>query len=258
MTGNSFSREFADENINWSNSPLTPSLTVGNVQIWLAELSFSPEEINTFSGLLSEIEIERSNRYRLRIDCGRFIARRGILRLLLGRYLQIPPQSVNLSTGKYGKPILSGVHVDKPIEFSVSSSSSMALFGLSLNQPVGVDIQQVDLDFDYQGVISSYFSEAEQEWLQSLHPSQKRSAFYLSWVRKEAYLKGMGKGFSQATQLPAVPLPDPICNGTILSPLSELSMGGWFIYDLHLPPGYMGSLAVMGKITSFECFKFCL
>lgn len=258
MTGNSFSREFADEYENWSNSPLTPSLTEGNVHIWLAELTYSPEEILTFSGLLSEIEIERSKRYRLGIDSGRFIARRGILRLLMGRYLQIPPESVNLSTGKYGKPILSGVHVDQPIEFSVSSSSSMALFGFSLNQPVGVDIQQVDLDFDYQGVISSYFSEAEQEWLQSLHPSKRRRAFYISWVRKEAYLKGMGKGFAQATHLPAVPLPDPICNETTLSPITQLSVGGWFIYDLHLPPGYMGSLAVMGRITSFECFRFCL
>ncbi len=258
MTGNRFARRSANESIEWSNGPQTPSLQEGNLHVWLADLSFSPEETLTFSGLLSDTEIERSKGYRLGIDSSRFIARRGILRLLLGRYLQISPGAVNLITGKHGKPRLSGDHLDKPIEFSVSSSSSMALFGFSLNQPVGVDIERVDLDFDYQGVISSYFLDAEQEWLQSLQPSRRRSAFYLSWVRKEAYLKGMGIGFSQAAQLPAIPLPEPAYNEAILLPVKQLSLGSWFIYDLHLPLGYMGSLAVMGKIATLECWKFSL
>lgn len=256
MASSKFDGQVPEKGNEWSDGPESPVLAGGVVHVWLADLAFSPDQLHSISKSLSRDEIDRAKRYRLKTDKDRFLTRHGILRILLGQYLHISPEQVNLSAGKYGKPHLAGDLSNQPIEFSLAFSGSIALFAFCLNQPVGVDIERVDPNFDYQGVMSSYFSDTERRWLQSLPQPHRRSAFYLSWVRKEAYLKGIGVGFSQADQLPALHLTHQEYIATVLSSPMKINLGEWFIYDLHLPSGYLGSLAVRGVTDSCNCWKF--
>jgi 4'-phosphopantetheinyl transferase len=81
-------------------------LQKGEVHVWRAELSVSPGRLKTLGAVLAPEEQSRADRFRFPRDRDRFVAGRGILRELLGRYLDQEPQAVRLATTTYGKPIL--------------------------------------------------------------------------------------------------------------------------------------------------------
>ncbi len=238
---------FQEKSVGWSCSPEIPTLPENAVHIWWGSLTFSPEQIFTFRQMLSQSEVERADRYRFEVDRDRFVARYGILRTLLGRYLNTQPGQVQLTAGSYGKPQLASESACLPVEFNMSSSNSMALFGICLRLPLGVDIERIDDGFDFQDIVSSYFSEADQEKLQSTPVVVRRNAFFRFWVRHEAYLKGLGQGFSHSAQFLFQPLFEPAAEKTEESAPIPISLDDWFIHDLQTPSGYMGALAIRGK-----------
>ncbi|HSQ27805.1 MAG TPA: 4'-phosphopantetheinyl transferase superfamily protein [Anaerolineales bacterium] len=232
-----------------------PSLVEGDVHLWLADLDLPPEKAASISEFLSDDEIARANRLRSESSRQHFLVRRGILRLLSGKYLSISPERVEFRVGLHGKPGLSDHHANARFKFNLSSTGSVALFGFCMDKPVGVDIERVDEDFDYQGVVSSYFSEEEQSKLQSLDPDQRRLAFYTIWVRMEAYLKGLGTGFSHSAHMPGISMAADQHHNSSLPSMSPLKMSDWLIYDLKLPAGYVGAFAVLGQFKTLQCWK---
>lgn len=235
-----------------------PSLDEGEVHLWLTDLDFPPDKAAFISELLSDDEISRVNRLRSEPSRQHFLIRRSILRLLSGKYLSVSPKLVVFRVGLYGKPVLSECHADRRFEFNLSSSGNVALFGFSKDMPVGVDIERVDTDFDYKGVVSSYFSEEEQTRLKALEPDQRRLAFYTLWARREAFLKGLGTGFSQSTHLPGISMVADQDHNSYISSMSPLKISAWLIYDLKLPAGYVGALAVRGQFKTLQCWKISI
>ena len=72
--------------------------------------------------VLAPDERERANRFILRRDRQRFIARRARLRSLLGERLGVPAASVRLSSGTHGKPALAEPFDKSGITFNLSHS----------------------------------------------------------------------------------------------------------------------------------------
>lgn len=240
----------------WPDGPGSPILGEGDLHLWLADLDCPPEKASSISAYLSDDELARAARMKLDSVKKQFLIRRSLLRKLLGRYLHASPELIEFCAGPYGKPRLSDCHLNLQIEFNLSSSSSMVLFAFRLTQPIGIDMEWLDPDFDYQGVVSSYFSAEELAELQSLEPIQRRSGFYRLWVRKEAYLKGLGTGFSQPDPPQGLA---PLYAGYLsdASPsFASVNPQQWLIYDLVLPAGYLGALAVIGPFRTVYCWKY--
>ena len=92
---------------------LTPSLprsfqlAYGEVHIWCASLDVPPETSARLYATLTPDERTRSARFRFERDQQRFIVARGVLRDLLGRYLQTQPSQVSFVYNAFGKPDLS-------------------------------------------------------------------------------------------------------------------------------------------------------
>jgi len=92
---------------------LTPSLprsfqlASGEVHIWCASLDVPPETSARLYATLTPDERTRSARFRFERDQQRFIVARGVLRDLLGRYLQTRPGQVSFVYNALGKPDLS-------------------------------------------------------------------------------------------------------------------------------------------------------
>src|SRR5437867_5841261 len=92
---------------------LTPSLprsfqlASGEVHIWCASLDVPPEASARLYATLTPDERARSARFRFERDQQCYIVARGVLRELLGRYLQIQPGEIRFVYNAFGKPDLS-------------------------------------------------------------------------------------------------------------------------------------------------------
>src|SRR5688500_1044662 len=81
-------------------------LSSNDVHVWCASLEQPLEGMAKFFSLLSPDEVARSERFYFERDRSHFIVGRGLLRMLIGRYLQMEPGRVEFSYGRYGKPAL--------------------------------------------------------------------------------------------------------------------------------------------------------
>lgn len=86
----------------------------------------------------------------------------------------------------------------------------------------------------------------EREWVEPLPPNLRRLAFARLWVRKEAYVKGDGRGLELALDRIDASAED----GSLL--VYDGSEGRWAasrrwrVLPLRVRPGYAGALALEG------------
>jgi 4'-phosphopantetheinyl transferase len=169
------------------------SIKPGEVQVWLFTLAEPYGETLTWSRLLSIEEINRAERYRFKKDRVRFIARRWILRQLLGQYCNIDPARISYQLNSFGKPGLAS----NQLSFNLSKSGDRMAFGFTLEKDVGVDIEQTRPHTNLSLLAKRSFSQEEQGELEALPPSLQVEAFYHTWTQKEAFIKAKGIGLSQ-------------------------------------------------------------
>ncbi|HEY7219312.1 MAG TPA: 4'-phosphopantetheinyl transferase superfamily protein [Candidatus Binatia bacterium] len=180
---------------NWLPAPVEPiEASASDVHLWRVPIDVEASYVDCLHRLLSHDEKERASRYHFERDRGRFIAARGVLRILIGRYLSTAPDKLSFEYGPNGKPFLSGFKTD--LHFNVSHSHGLALIGFSLGHRIGVDVESVDHSLDVESIASRFFSDQEVSALMALPPDQRRKAFFACWTRKEAYIKARGEGLS--------------------------------------------------------------
>src|SRR6266540_1048589 len=92
----------------WSPPPAHTDLASDEIHVWCAGLDELVADLPAFARPLSESERKRADRFQFERDRNRFIVRHGLLRMILGRYLNIEPERVAFSYEARGKPVLSG------------------------------------------------------------------------------------------------------------------------------------------------------
>src|SRR5580692_9491374 len=90
----------------WSSPLATPDLARREIHIWCASLATDEATFERLESTLADLEKERATRFIFERDRDRYIAARGILRDLLGKYLHCTSQSIEFVYGPYGKPAL--------------------------------------------------------------------------------------------------------------------------------------------------------
>lgn len=166
---------------------LWPTLTGAEVHLWRAATSSLDPRLD---GALSADEWARAGRLRVRRDGLRFGRGRGFLRAVLGRYLERDPKELRLEYGWRGKPELS----DGRLRFNLSHSDGLLLLAVTLDRPIGVDLERVRPVADLERIAARFFSEAENLALASVPARDRPELFFRCWSRKEAYLKARGCG----------------------------------------------------------------
>ncbi|MRC72454.1 4'-phosphopantetheinyl transferase superfamily protein [Bacillus thuringiensis] len=172
-----------------------PVLSKTNAHIWLLELDKSSYTLNS---ILSEDEKIRANQFINQKSKQTFIACRGILRTLLGIYLKIDPQEIKLEYNSYGKPYVSSLQNYQDINFSLSHSQDIAAFSFSQYQTIGIDIENINSDFNPNELSPHIMTNTELKNFHKLSQSEKVHAFYHLWTQKEAIVKAKGTGFQKA------------------------------------------------------------
>ncbi len=141
--------------------------------------------------VLSMTERVRSQRFSRQVDRQGYVASHVALRRLLAGKLDSTPQALVFATEPHGKPYL--LHAPS-CHFNLSHSGGCALIVISMHCQVGIDVEQVRLLRDSQGLVMRHFTLAEQRAWQSLAPAQRQQAFHQTWARKEACVKAVGWG----------------------------------------------------------------
>jgi 4'-phosphopantetheinyl transferase len=165
-----------------------------SIHLWEANLDLSKEEERFYKALLTRDEVARAQRYRSEIQRRRFTVCRGMLRRLLGAYLNTEGRAVPIAYAERGKPFLPLSDAHPPLEFNLSHSEDRALIGVASEFSVGVDIERIRTDIELSALVKHCLSPGEIEPFNALPQEDRMIAFYRAWTQKEAYLKATGDG----------------------------------------------------------------
>lgn len=185
---------------------------------------------------LSPDEVLRAGRLLDPDKRNSFMAGRGLLRSILGRYLGIQPEELHFAVGENGKPRLSD---NDQLQFNLSHSGALFLLAVAADREVGVDLEQHRTDTPFADMARLALSVREQKELFALPEHLQRSAFYRCWTRKEACLKACGLGFALRPNSFYVSLE---AESTTLSFIPD-DDSSWFLQDIAVPAGYCAVLA---------------
>jgi 4'-phosphopantetheinyl transferase len=178
----------------WQKPDNFTSLSGSDVDIWSARLA--PPLMQDLTGILSTYEKKRSQQLRFDRDKLRYVFSRGILRLILSKYLEESPDQIEIVIGPHGKPALSQWEGKYSIHFNLSHSHEWVLYSITRVGEIGVDVEKMREVPDMEKIIGRFFSVRERAAFNDLPPSERKQAFFNCWSRKEALIKAMGGGLS--------------------------------------------------------------
>jgi phosphopantetheinyl transferase len=159
------------------------------VDLWRADLDGAPDWLET---LLCANERARAARIVHERDRVRWARSRGMLRLLLARYLDADPRKLRFELGAHGKPALEGGPAQgSDLRFNLSHSGELLLVAVAIGVEVGADIECAD----------------ERHTTESMR----------TWTMHEATVKCLGTG------LTSMPVEDKAPPGKLL--VTELDVG---------------------------------
>lgn len=179
--------------------------------MWRADLTAGPGHL---VGLLCAEERERAERFLSDDDRQRWMRSRGVLRALLGGYLQQDPRTLRFTTSAHGKPVLlddaTGSNaLPEPvsarrarISFNLSHSRHLALYAFIDAGAVGVDVEVAHRSIDEVAVAGRALGPSEARRLEGLDPATRQGEFLRAWVRHEAVLKYRGTGIGGGSAAP--------------------------------------------------------
>ena len=234
----------------WTEPPSSPSLETGTVHVWRIALNQEDDRLERFRRTLEAGELERAGRFHFDKDRRHFIVARGFLRSVVARYLGSQPEALRFEYGAYGKPALGTEHT---LRFNLSHSNEVALLAVSLDAEIGVDVEHIRADFASEDIARRYFSRAEVEGFNALPPEERVAAFFRCWTRKEAYIKAIGKGFSQSLSAFDVTLAPGIAPALLRAEDDDASR--WWMSDIEVGEGYAGALIVERPVAQVRFFR---
>jgi 4'-phosphopantetheinyl transferase len=226
---------------SWKPRPNRLELAENEIHVWRASVECDETVLRQFEATLSSDEQARAERFVFPRDRNRFIAVRGILRELLGRYVSRPPADIEFDYGPQGKPGLSINLPQRQVQFNVSHSHGVALLAFARGRQLGVDVELVRPDIAREQIAERYFSPQEVMELRRLPPSLQDEGFFLCWTRKEAYIKALGGGLT-------VPLNSFQVSLTPGKPeeLRAADSSHWSLRSLRPDQRHVGALVVEG------------
>jgi 4'-phosphopantetheinyl transferase len=224
---------------------------IGNeIHVWHAALDRDEKILGQLESTLSLDEKARADRFHFVNDRNRFVVARGVLRELLGKYLQQSPASVEFSYGKHGKPFLSGGNASTGLCFNLSHSAALAVYAIAKGRNLGIDVERVRPESAGEDIARRYFSAREVSDLQTLSPEARVEGFFHCWTRKEAYLKATGMGLQIALDSFAVSL----LPGKPVQFLSGVE-SRWNLAAYHPAEGYVAAVVCDGAPCSIKYFS---
>ncbi len=176
--------------------PRELALASNEIHVWRCVQDRPADNIRPFLHTLCGQERARSERFCLEQHRNRFIVRRGMLRVMLGRYLACHPRDVELYDSGNGKPAVFRPAGGPTIHFNLSHSAGVCLFAFARFAGLGVDIEKERGVSGLEQIVERFFPQQHEAGFRLLPERRKQESFFRIWTRTEAYLKATGAGIS--------------------------------------------------------------
>ena len=216
------------------------------IHVWGFSLDGSLSFVEQCRSWLSEDERGRAARFISQQDQRRFVLAHGGLRAVLGRYLGLSPDAVELGRSEAGKPFVRKERRGQSaITFNMSHAHGRALIAVSTGREVGVDLERIRSDIKVAKLSKRYFAPSEQASIMELAQEQRAPRFFRYWVAKEAVLKAQGIGLRALSQCEIIMGTDG-AGAEVLVPAGSPLQNNWRVRLLSCDEGWEAAVAAQG------------
>lgn len=132
-------------------------------------------------------ELGRAARFLSEFDRGIYMISHAFLNASVSEILKIEPAQIAYQKNNFGKPYVES----KKFYFSLSHSKNSWCLAVS-GHNVGVDLEEINRNYNYSDILERFFSEKERQAI--IQAEDPHTEFYKFWTRKEALLKAAGTG----------------------------------------------------------------
>ncbi len=206
---------------------------------------------------MSTEERERAERLVSADRRAQFIAAHGILRVLLGRYLGRDPSTLTFGTGPQSKPfLLHGETLTDDLRFNLSHSHGCALYALTREREVGVDVERIRSTVDVLRLAERFFAPHEALALRERAPEERWRLFFTLWVCREACLKAWGIGLTVPLNRLEVELIPKQSFARVTIKKSGGEHRSCLVRLLPLGQDYVGAVAAEDDISTVQCWQW--
>ncbi|HLV78803.1 MAG TPA: 4'-phosphopantetheinyl transferase superfamily protein [Chthonomonadaceae bacterium] len=230
-------------------------LIPSEVHVWRACLDPPAAGSQDFTPLLSREEQERAEAFLLPRDRLRFRAGRGLLRILLGRYLKIGPQELEFSYGPHGKPEIGASLKRRKIEFNLSHAGGHLLVAVALGRRVGVDIERISSEPERVEIADRFFAPVERAALEALPETDRPRAFAAYWTCKEAFTKATGEGLACPLDSFAIQLTPGGPSALLYAREMPDAVRRWKFVETGAFTGYADAVVAEGQNWVLRCWE---
>lgn len=171
------------------------------VQVYVCPVSRVPQDhmvLSHYLGFLSSAEKLRYDQYHPKA-ARLFLISRVLVKTVLADKLGISPHQVNIQLHPNGKPFVQG---SKAVYFNLTHSADVIILAVTEEGEIGVDIEQVDREFEWMRV-DSVLAPIEIEWIKENELTDpfsvyqrffsnmdlKRGLYQMYWRRNEPSFK---------------------------------------------------------------------
>lgn len=211
------------------------------INVWYVSTGDNPILFEYCKNALTDKELERVSFFKFKKVQDNYIFSQGTLRLLLSKYLNIPPREIQIGRLKKGKPY----SIDNPdLRFNISNSEGKILYCFSYDEELGIDLEKIRPLPDLEDLINRNFTSYEKRYLTKVK-DEKANRFFKFWTIKEAYLKAIGVGM----RLTPDKLEFSADNGNfkLESIQGEIETEEWIFKDLDCGENYRGTLVYRNR-----------
>jgi 4'-phosphopantetheinyl transferase len=237
----------------WKDPIVWPTLSGDEIHLWYSSLN--PQPTDSLARILSQDELARARLIQSVLSKRRFVSGRGILRLILSRYLGVTPEEISFGYGSQGKPFLVKPSEHGGIEFSLSHSKGSMILGITLDQAIGVDAEYSTHLPEAQALARRFFSDEENRLIQSLVGNARDEAFIRIWTGKEAFLKAKGLGLTQ--RLDEIDIPSQRIELNRFVPTAPSGKQGASLFLMYLEPVSELTVAVVVERANSKLTGWC-
>lgn len=144
--------------------------------------------------LLAPHELERARTFRHPVAQRNYLGGRALVRTALSHYGGSPPANWRFSSGRFGRPEITGPGPRRALRFNLSHTEGLAACVVTAEVDCGVDVEKLDRRLRPLRIAEHSFATEEFQDLEGRSERQLRERFFSYWTLKEAYYKARGSG----------------------------------------------------------------
>lgn len=225
-------------------------LTSESLHIWHIPLS-PASNCNRLIEELSKEEQARASKFAEQSLREHYILAHSAVRHILTGYLGIAPAQLQLTTTKYGKPVLQPGLYPLDLQFNLSHCRNLALLAVTLGRKVGVDLEHLDIPRKTEPLTRRYFTDQIIQVLSTLPADQRKIAFLRLWTQFEAYKKALGTGLRGRNEKFEFSHEDAPQN--LFQPLKlQHDQNQWHSAQIAVPQRWVASIVVKDRPNTFK------